>query len=846
MIKASVAAILLLSAAVAQAQTAVSLDLPAQPLAESLRMLGKSTDTNILIDPELVRNLRAPAVRANLTTKEALLRLLDGTGITYRFTDEHTVILEAPAPRANSEPVGASTLSEVVVTGSSIRGLQIQTSPVIMIDRGTIDRSGYQTMQDFIRTIPQAFAGGTQGASADGNLGAGANAGNNNEHAVAVNLRGLGENATLTLLNGHRMAPSAFGNVVDLSAIPLSAVERIDVLTDGASAIYGADAVAGVVNVILRKDFEGAETRASYGRVTSGGLDDQIYSQFLGHSWGSGSLMGAFEYEHMSTLPTSARDFTADSPQPTNLINPTTRQTLLLNGHQAISEQLDLQGDVLASWKTTRNVLTRTVGSSTEILVDPHAINAHVGAAYALPGNWQADFGGLYARQRTNVGSSLYFGQVQPFRIMSVFTSTIRSGDLQVSGPVLRLPSGEVKLAAGVSRRNEASSNFHGDPTIGRDTDAERHVTAEFLELNVPLYRVVLSAAVRRDDYSDFGATSNPKLGLRWTITPSLDFRANWSKAFRPPTAGELLFGDATGSSILTYPFAAPSGSGTVPIFALSGSNAQLSAENSRNLNVGFDFTPTSLPELHLGVSAYEVTFRNRIVRAPFDLAALQHPEIYGSLISTLPDDAAASAYLADVLAGGGVYYNLTGTGATGVRYIFDLSQTNASIVKQNGADFAGEYRFSLGENRLRTALNVAYINKIETQYGAGAVARNSVSTYAQPLRFRTRAEVSWERGLAELTTAVNNSPSYTDTAVVPNEPIASWTTVDLSLALDFDRLTSSFLPGVVARLSVLNVFDRDPPRIAGGAGSINGVHYDVGNASALGRFVSVEVRKTW
>ncbi len=403
--------LLMLGASGAQAQTTVALDLPAQPLADSLRLLGKRTDTNILIDPDLVRSLRAPAIKANLTTDEALMRLLSGTGISYRFIDEHTVVLKMAEPHASADPA-ASTLDEVVVTGSSIRGVQSTTSPVIVLERSSIERSGYQTMPDFIRSLPQAFGGGSQGGSQDGGLGAGANAGNNNEHATAVNLRGLGENATLTLMNGHRMAPSAFGNVVDLSVIPLSAVERIDVLTDGASAVYGADAVAGVVNVILRKDYEGAETRASFGSVTSGGLDDQIYSQALGHGWGTGAIMGSFEYERMGTLSTQARDFTAAADQPSNIINPLTRKTLLLNGHQEIGEHLDIQGDALASWKDTHNVITYNPGQGTDILVNPHAVNLHLGASYALPGEWLADLGGTYARQKTDVGFSLYFARL--------------------------------------------------------------------------------------------------------------------------------------------------------------------------------------------------------------------------------------------------------------------------------------------------------------------------------------------------------------------------------------------------------------------------------------------------
>ncbi|MEJ1961261.1 MAG: TonB-dependent receptor [Gammaproteobacteria bacterium] len=90
----------------------------------------------------------------------------------------------------------------------------------------------------------------------------------------------------------------------------------------------------------------------------------------------------------------------------------------------------------------------------------------------------------------------------------------------------------------------------------------------------------------------------------------------------------------AVGDGLYTLAFAAPGGSGTVPVFYRSGGNPDLGPESSRNLNLGFDYAPPALPGLRLGVSAYQVHFRNRIIEAPYDPAALQHPEVYGSLLT--------------------------------------------------------------------------------------------------------------------------------------------------------------------------------------------------------------------
>ncbi len=97
--------------------------------------------------------------------------------------------------------------------------------------------------------------------------------------AASISLRGLGADATLVLVNGRRVAISSFAesittNFVDINTIPVAAIERVEVLKDGASAVYGSDAVAGVVNIVLRKDFDGFEVSAGYGDVTSGSASE--------------------------------------------------------------------------------------------------------------------------------------------------------------------------------------------------------------------------------------------------------------------------------------------------------------------------------------------------------------------------------------------------------------------------------------------------------------------------------------------------------------------------------------------------------------------------------------------
>lgn len=157
-------------------------------------------------------------------------------------------------------------LQRVTVTGSNIKRTDSETaSPVQTITREDIQKSGATTIADVILGL-----NGNSNGSVPLSFGVGFAAG-----ASGVSLRGLGANSTLVLLNGRRMAPYGLADdgqrtFVDLSTIPLDAVERVDVVKDGASAIYGSDAIAGVVNIITRQDFKGLILNASYGQTRYG------------------------------------------------------------------------------------------------------------------------------------------------------------------------------------------------------------------------------------------------------------------------------------------------------------------------------------------------------------------------------------------------------------------------------------------------------------------------------------------------------------------------------------------------------------------------------------------------
>lgn len=195
-------------------------------------------------------------------------------------------------------------MEEVAVVGSRIaRNAEFETAtPIQVMDREAIEKSGYTNLQQMFEKNPAAGNGtfSTRGNNQDSTANG----------AAAVSLRGMGADATLVLVNGRRVAISAFAegittNFVDINTIPLAAVERVEVLKDGASAIYGSDAVAGVVNLVLRDDFEGAEISVDYGGAD--GYDEQSTSAIWGINGENSNLTLIFDHHKNSTLASIER-----------------------------------------------------------------------------------------------------------------------------------------------------------------------------------------------------------------------------------------------------------------------------------------------------------------------------------------------------------------------------------------------------------------------------------------------------------------------------------------------------------------------------------------------------------
>jgi iron complex outermembrane receptor protein len=224
------------------------------------------------------------------------------SALAYLLGAGGAAVLIAPAAQAAD--------IRVEVTGSNIRRVEGEGAlPVQVITREDIEREGIQTAMGIVeRLSANSSIGGVNFATSEGAFLAG---------FQSASLRGLGATRTLVLLNGRRLANTAFqGSMVDINSIPLSAIERVEVLLDGASAIYGTDAIAGVINFILRKDFSGFEASAYYGDSEQGGGTVQRYNASAG--WGSltrdkFNVFATIDYNKTDNIAANQRDYSKTS-----------------------------------------------------------------------------------------------------------------------------------------------------------------------------------------------------------------------------------------------------------------------------------------------------------------------------------------------------------------------------------------------------------------------------------------------------------------------------------------------------------------------------------------------------
>jgi outer membrane receptor protein involved in Fe transport len=856
--RASIAAIgigTMAGAAAAEDAAQRHLELPALELPEALRALALRTGRDIIAPDNLVRGLRTPPLKGDYSAEQALGLLLKGTGLGYQQIGTSLVIAKAggsvpPDPIGPAGPIGSDA---IVVTGTHVRGAA-PTSPLIEITRRDIEEAAPASVEELMRRLPQNLAGGVAQENF-GVTGAGADI---TEHGAGINLRGLGQRASLVLVDGRRLAPSSTGSFIDVSLIPVTAIERVEILTDGASAIYGSDAVAGVVNFILRTDLRGIEAVTQAGTSTKSGGRQFLAGVSAGAGWRGGRAILSGEYRAEGEIEAGQRSFTINLPAQWSLFPKERRLSLHGAARQQLTGRvsLDLSG-LYAARNTDRSYFV----AGPLIPVDAHAEARSLGGTAALGADlghsWRGEAAASYFRSRTREQ------QVQPAGTglqnrFDTFNSVLELG-FKADGDVIELPAGPVKLALGAqTRREHYSSLFETQVNPPNPQSGERNVRSLFGELNLPLFgsanripgleQLVVTAAGRFEHYQGLGSSFDPKLGILWSPFPGLKFRSSYGTSFRAPLLSETLglYNVFLFPASLLYidPSQAPAGVGA----AVIGSNPNVRPETSTSFSAGGEWSPPQLHGLNLRATYYAIRFSNRITLPTQQIVVVGNPAL-DPIVTRNP----GLDIVSDIFAGAGQVLDFSGPGFTpggagpeDVVVMVDARVANTAETRTSGLDLGLDYRFELGANRFRLELNANKVFSFDERLTAASPVIHSLNTPFHPVDLRARAGASWSRGAVSAVLFLNHSDSYRDNRRAIERRVRSFTTLDAGLAYSPSAGSALWLRNLRLALNVQNLLATDPPHLQPDPGSTRGVGYDPVNATGRGRTVSIQLRKGW
>ena len=860
---------------------------------------------------------------------------------------------------AHAQTSDAGTaVEEVLVTGSRIRGAGGPVgSDVIAIGADQIDKQPAATITEYLRKVPQL-----QGFGVDASSATIQGAGTNTTRGSALNLRGLGPQATLTLIDGKRLTYSGVsGNYVDPTGIPSIAIERIEVVPDGASAVYGSDAVAGVANFILRKEFDDLQVR---GRI--GSADDYTLRQYGaigGTTWDSGSLVIAYERSEHGNLNGGERDFIRSDLRgdggrdyrnsqcsqgnilvgtpavsyaiPAGGVTPATANQLVANtrnlcenlrfgdvlpreerdsGYLYLSHDLfdnltlNVQGIVTSrdyvakavQQGSTSNIVdivipntnpyfVRPVGSTATSVTVQYDFSPELGlinqtgstrtkfgtagVEWRVSDDWRIGFDALTTQDRSvqstrrvdtaaltarrtstnpalafnpfgggnsqSVLDAIYSGIFNPFA-----TTRTRGGSVQADGSLWELPGGDMRLAFGAEYLRYTILGGSRQGSIANPTSLlqkqSRNQESAFAELFVPVlggdnavtgvHRLDLSAAVRYDDYSDVGDTTNPKFGINYEPIEGLLFRGSYGKSFRAPGLQDLPL-MRTGAGLTAVTWTDPlSPTGTSVGLTLNAGNPDLKPESATTYSFTAEYQPTALPGLRLQATYFSIEYTDVILSPPRTTSSLLDPN-FAFAITRNPSNAFIQSYLDQ----GFTVQNRPPV----VAFFYDGTIRNLSSIDMSGVDVDASYAFDAGIGDLNFCMNASYVLSYDLAVTQLARSIDQSGFINYPVQFRSQAFAGWENNGLSSELTLNYVDGYDNNLVAPAQAVDSWLTLDLHFGYEFQN-TDGFLNGFALSLDASNVLDEEPPfvNIQGG--------FDPGQASALGRFVSFSVSKTF
>lgn len=810
----------------------------------------------------------------------------------------------------SAQPNGGEVeeLQEFSVTGSRIARIEVETSsPILSFDRIQIDQTGYQTVSDLIRNLPYqsgfAFDEKFTNSFAPGSSG--------------VSLRGLGQNATLVLLNGRRMANYGFAqnitdSFVDLNSIPLAAIERIDVLKTGASAIYGSDAIAGVINIITRSDYDGVSVNATYSDTSRRDMDEFAAAISAGVTSAKGSMIVTADYYRRTSLEAKERFFSRTADQtfrtdgvdytsfwgypgwiflngqflalppaegfatpgrPTadeianlspgipffdyapfiDLIPATERYSFSALGEYDIAPNLTFFSQMMYRKVDTFSLAAPTPDvaflDGREMAADnpfnPLDVSFTYGYRYvdhgsritdlstdvgrALVGlrgrfgdgwNWEAGY--VWNRSKTvNIGRGYHsdpavrdalastdeatalniFG-LNPHLKDALTIETIRVGDSRLSSMdffvdnprLFEVPAGSVGFAAGLEYRDEQvedlADSFSASGQVvasgGSSADGKRHLHSAYAEVVIPITSLFeIDAAVRYENYSDFGRTTKPRFGAKFRATDFLMLRGVFDQGFRAPSLSQLYLGQTVSFPQVNDP-KRPSDAGN-QIRTEAGGNPELQPEESETLYFGVLFEPDFIQGLSVAVDYSRIKHKDVIDSLGVSFI-VNNEDILPGLVVRAPFENNQVDQDAGNTAGTILFIN-DGYGNFGNRKVEFL-------------DFEVNYDFLTDFGQFDVFSTITHMLDYKQQFRPGEAFQQLAGDNRLP-EWRGNIGTTWTRGDFSATLIVNYIHKFNDPS--RDTPVGSFYEIN-------PQFTYSGFWDTRLTLGVQNLLDRRPP----------------------------------
>ena len=622
-------------------------------------------------------------------------------------------LLNANAVQAQ-EKDQAAELDTVVVTGtrSANRTLAESLSPIDLLSADTLNNSGTPELNQALSRLLPSF-NFPRPSITDGT-----------DHVRPAQLRGMSPDQVLVLVNGKRRHTSAVVNLngsqgrgsaaVDLNAIPFYAIDRIEVLRDGASALYGSDAIAGVINIVLKGGDEGGTVETRYGQMSAGD------GELIQAGADMGVKLNADGWIHLSAEYRDRADTNRSRPDLRTLQTPATYATVnhrfgdadtndqifFFNGQVGLPAEAELyffgnlgdrEGDAAGFYRRafdSRNVVAiypdgflpiiNSVAEDTSVVMGVRG-DTEGGWTWDVSANYGAndfDFiitnslnNSLGAASPTEFFAGTLHGAQNLFNadVSKYFDGLIGNGLNVAFGAEHRKDSYRIEPGEEASYVGTGSQVFPGfrpqdSGSFDRDSNAvyldlESDVTDQF----------ATSLAVRYEDYSDFGSTTSGKLSGRYSFTDTVALRGTVSTGFRAPSLAQQFYATTATNFIGGVPFDVRTFAVTDPVAIALGAEP-LQAEESTNVSLGLSLQPTD--DLNITIDAYQIDVDDRII-------------------------------LSENLTGTAVQQFLASQGilnANGGRYF-----TNAIDTRTRGLDIVASYGFTLGDGDLSVTAGVNF-----------------------------------------------------------------------------------------------------------------------------------------